>query len=262
MKKAISLFLAVSVLCFATSALAIGTSNLTGYKNGVATLPTSSSNMPCFRNGDIISFTVTGVTQGRELALISYKDNDTSAVQYINQYTLSAGSQAISYKIPDTAPTGTYVIKINDGETTAATFYYKVGNIKAELVTNRNASTNTGTIVTGQGDPYMIQLITEGEHSGTYSVAFLGKVTIADADGLTLSDLGATPGFTVENIDTGDSTTSKFGTGTNPSVAALQGVNRTKAEISGDCWFVYALTIYNIPSESAANDLRATATLD
>lgn len=262
MKKAISLFLAVSVLCFATSAMAISTNTLTGKKSGADEMPTTSGgSMPYFRNGDTISFNVSDVSSGKELTLISYKDDDTSAVQYINQYTLSSLSEPISYTIPDTAATGTYVIKINDEENTAAEFYYKVGNIKAELITNRNASTNTGTIVTGQGDPYMIQLITEGEYNGKYSVAFLGKVTIADANGLTLSDLDATPGFEVENISTNRKTTSKFGIGENPSVSALQGTMRN-AEVGGDCWFVYALTIYSVPSVEDANNLRATATLD
>lgn len=263
MKKAISLFLAVSALCFATSAMAVPTTNNLGgnVRNGVATLPTSNSNMPCFRNGDTISFTVGSVTSGKELTLISYKDGDASAVQYINQYTLSSASQAVSYTIPDTATTGTYVIKINDEGGTAATFYYKVGNIKVELIQEDYSV----VVDPNYGDPYKIVKITSGSHSGTYSVAFIGKVTVTGG-GIGLTELGATPGFDIKDTSTNKHSTSRFGTSGNPTVAAFEaGVSDStrsgKREIGGNWSFVYGLTIYNVTDGSQGN-VKAKAVLD
>ena len=267
MKKAISLFLAVSVLCIATSAMAAPTTNSLGgnVRNGASSLPTAPSNMPCFRNGDTISFTVSAVTSGKELTLISYKNGTTpssSTVNYINQYTLATTSQDISYTIPSTAESGTYIIKINDEEGTAATFYYKVGNIEVGLIHSRNESTNNGTYTTGQGSPYMIKYIESSKngHAGTWSVAFLGKVTV-QGTATTLSELGAVPGFTVKkNSSASTYKTSKFdGTNGNPTVSELYD---TKKQVNGNWSFVYALTIYNISSESNANAMVATATLD
>ena len=115
MKKAISLFLVLSVLCFATSAMAaIGNSGVTGSRNSVTTMPSdNSASMPGFRPGDTISFNVTGLTADNELTLISYKmgsesNCSDSTVQYINQYTLTGTTQSVSYTIRNQA-SGIYV---------------------------------------------------------------------------------------------------------------------------------------------------------
>jgi hypothetical protein len=268
MKKAISLFLAVSALCFATSAMALPTTDdLDGdVRNGVDALPTSNSNMPCFRNGDTISFNVESVTADTQLTLISYKSGETpgsSNVVYINQYDLEDTSQAVSYTIPDTTTTGTYVIKINDEGGTAATFYYKVGNIKVELI----QADYSVVVDPNYGDPYKMVKITSGKHSGTYSVAFIGKVTVTGG-GIGLTELGATPGFDIKDTSTNPNkhSTSRFGTSGNPTVAAFEaGVSDStrsgRREIGGDWSFVYGLTIYNVTDGSQGN-VKAKAVLD
>ncbi|MBR4723328.1 MAG: hypothetical protein IK072_01160, partial [Clostridia bacterium] len=248
MKKAISLFLAASVLCLTTSALAdieTGTVTRTGgaIYNGKTTLQSdynNKSNMPAFRPGDTINFDVTGVTSGKELTVISYKYGAESdglvdgEVQYINQYTLASASQPISYKIREQA-SGVYKIVFNDTVNTVATFYYKVGNATAVML-NKGGQT--------AGTPYLSLQADDG----TWSIGFLGKVTIDSAD-ISLTDIGAHPGFTVTESG-GQTKTYAFGHGVNSSktVAGLQNTTQI-AEVSGSYSFIYGLTIYNVTAD-------------
>lgn len=255
MKKAISLFLAASVLCLTTSALAdIGTGTVTrtggDIYNGKTALQSDYNNkseMPAFRPGDTINFDVTGVTSGKELTVISYKYGAESdglvdgEVQYINQYTLASASQPISYKIREQA-SGVYKIVFNDTVNTVATFYYKVGNATARML-NKGGQT--------AGTPYL----SLQDDNNTWSIGFLAKVNIDSAD-ISLADIGAHPGFTVTETG-GQTKTYAFGLGTNQTsktVAGLQdtGFNET-AEVSGGYSFIYGLTIYHVTATDEAD---------
>nr|MCR4693279.1 hypothetical protein [Bacillota bacterium] len=89
MKKAISLFLALSVLCFATSAMAkptvddnsiVGdnrTATQTFYTGDISGAGRTTP-MPGFRPGDTISFTAKNLTVDSQLTVISYKCNDAN----------------------------------------------------------------------------------------------------------------------------------------------------------------------------------------
>lgn len=257
MKRAISLFLALSMLCFATSAMAdVTNSGVTGSRNNLSTMPTAanSNSMPCFRPGDTISFNVSGVTKDEELTVISYitgsaSNLSDSTVQYINQYTLTGTTQAISYTIRDEA-SGIYAIKINDSVgSTVATFYYKVGRATAVLVQGQSSTVSAGTF----GTPYrMVQM-----PDGTWSIGFIGKVTL-DSTVVNLMEMGATPGFTVKNTSNSKTTKSYFGQTGNKAVIDLHG---TKYEINGSRSFIYGLTVYNVPNGNQDN-IQASVSLD
>lgn len=274
MRKAISLFLAAAVLCLSTSALAaVGTENVDGMRNSEDTLYSGYSggsarslNMPGFRPGDTISFDVTGVTNGNEMTLICYKYGaesdglDNSEVIYINQYTLTASSlEDIRYKIPASAASGIYKVVINDSSNPVANFYFKVGTATVGVL-NGDGSGNTSTnrsadFIAGSGSPYIIKKIGD-----TYSVGFVGKVTIESGD-IRLQDIGANPGFAI----TQGSTTKKYGFGTN-----INGVNNTGKtvagldnliEVGGSYSVIYGVTMYNVP-DGSQNSITAQAVLD
>ena len=257
MKKAISLFLAVSVLCFATSALAaIGTGTVTGdVRNGQTTMPQSYTlaSMPCFRTGDTITFTVSGVTSGRELTLISYKYNASltnATVQYINQYTVS-DDVPISYTVREQA-SGVYVVQINDESGTVATFYYKVGNVSVSTVTQSGEVTYPT-----YGTPYL----THQYSADKWSIAFIGKATI-DGSLIKFGDVNATFGFEFSDTSTGTNIHGKSsgqatGTGHTVTGAALDSFfadlltdNGVSVEINGSYSVLYGLTLYNVPNSS------------
>lgn len=258
MRKAISLFLAASVLCLSTSAMAApGTSAVTGSRNSTTTMPTSTgSSMPCFKPGTTITFNVTNLTIGDEVTLITYKNGDTpsnSTVQYINQYTAEATTQGISYTIRSGLPQGIYELEINGGGTVSK-FYYKVGDATVVALhnSNRDGRTSGGTFNTGYGNPYIIKQA----ENGTWSVGFVGKVTVGSGE-ITLSDLGANPGFAIKE----GANTKKYGYGVggNKAVSALEGT--TKYEVNGSYSFIYGLTMYNVEN-GHQNSITAEAVLD
>lgn len=244
MKKVISLFLAVSVLCFATSALAAPAMGSAGgdLRNNVTAFPGDSSlGMPFYKQGDTISFNVSGVTSGNRLTVISYKLGGEaeglvdSEVQYIEQVILGANNHNIEYVVRN-QDSGIYAVRINDEEATAAVFYYAVGDVTATML-KRETSDVLGT-------PYLkLQ-----DDNGTWSIGFLGKVTIDSAD-ITLANIGATPGFTVTESG-GETKSYAFGAGVNETagktVAGLEATRFADAEVSGSYSFIYGLTIYHV----------------
>lgn len=271
MRKAISLFLAASVLCLATSAMAVpsqsgdvsGTLNLsngstsTGTRNGVTGFGNAenAASMPCFRPGDVIIFTIGNLTAGEELTLITYKNGETpsdSTVQYINQYTVSGTTQAVNYTIRDLT-SGIYMLELNGGTSGKKTFYYKVGDASVQVLDNDAMDgRNHGTFKSGEGDPYIIKQAGNGK----WSVGFIGKVIVESGD-ITLGDIGANPGFSITN----GSKTKKYGYGFNgqKAVSALDAT--TKYEISGSYSLIYGLTMYNV-TDGSQSSIKATAVLD
>lgn len=254
MKKAISLFLALSVLCFATSAMA-ATNRINTVGNAPRNSVTefgseyNSASMPGFRPGDTLSFNLNALTVSNELTVISYKYNETlsdSTVQYINQYTVDSASKIIPYTIRD-LDSGVYVLKFNDDAEEVATFYYKVGTATVELVQSQNSTVSAGTL----GTAYRKQKI-----GNTWSIGFIGKVTI-DSNKVNLADIGATPGFTVD-MGNGKSTKSYFGQSGNKTVADL---DRTALEISGSYSFIYGVTVYNV-TDGQQDNIKASVSLD
>ena len=245
MKKVISLFLAATVLCLTTSAMANPStgSTVTGERNGVNTMPTSTSTaMPCFRPGDTINFTVSGLTSGEELTIISYKNGATPAdanVQYINQYTVS-GNQAVSYTIRNQV-SGIYKLVLTGTQNNSSTFYYKVGREPSLQAMTGNGE-NSGTFTGNSGTPYVLHY---DAPSNTYSIGFIGKITFEN-DSVNFSDIGAHPGFSI----THGGTTKEYGFGldingvdnTDKTVANLDGL-----EIAGSYSFIYGVTVKGIP---------------
>lgn len=134
MKKLISVLLAVSALALSTSAFAApAVSN----RNPAATTlaDESTGTLPCFRNGDAVTFNLTGLT-GSQLTLISSKvgataGNDT--IQYINQYPVSGGAQSVTYKVRELT-NGTYNILIKDGNAPVVDYFYTVANPSVTLL--------------------------------------------------------------------------------------------------------------------------------
>lgn len=134
MKKLISVLLAVSTLALSTSAFA---APAVSDRNPAATTlaDNSTDTLPCFRNGDTVTFNLTGLT-GPQLTLISSKvgataGNDT--IQYINQYTVSGGAQSVTYKVRELTD-GTYNILIKDGDAAVVDYFYTVANPSVALL--------------------------------------------------------------------------------------------------------------------------------
>ena len=262
MRKAISLFLAASVLCLATSALATPTTGtVTGKRNSTSSMPTDAgSAMPCFRPGDTIGFTISNLTNGEELTLITYKNGATpsdSNVQYINQYTVS-GNQPVSYTIRN-QDSGIYKVVINGSTSRTQTFYYKVGSADVYMLSG-DGDGRLGTssfVLDGPGTPYIIKQASDGK----WSVGFIGKVTIDSGD-ISLSDIGAKPGFSISH----GGTTKNYGfesgtTNSGKTVANLDLKKMSDMEISGSYSFLYGMTIYNITNGSETG-WTANAVLD
>ena len=181
MKKAISILVAAAALAFATSAMAAVGGTTTTSRNSNSTFPTSAASMPSFRVGDTLTIEATDLASGNELTVISYKDGaaekNDSTVQYINQYTLSDTSKSFDFVIRDEA-TGVYHLQLNDNAN-PVDFYYTIGKVTAELVTQANDASNS--------DAYYAK-----EYDGTWSVGFVGKITV---DGGVPSDFAVNPGF-------------------------------------------------------------------
>lgn len=268
MRKAISLFLAASVLCLSTSAMAAAptisgnvggslTNGDSGTRNNVVAFGNAedAANMPGFRPGDTIIFTVGSLTVGDEVTLITYKNGDTpsnSTVQYINQYTAEAATQAIRYTIRSGLTQGIYKLEINGGGT-VSNFYYKVGDATVLALHNADRDGNShGTFSSGYGNPYIIKQA----ENGTWSVGFVGKVTVGSGE-ITLGDIGANPGFAIKEGET----IKKYGYGVdgNKAVSTLQ--ETTQYEVSGSYSFIYGLTMYNV-TDGHETSITAEAVLD
>ena len=267
MKKAISILLAVATMAFATSAMAAtGTEDLDGNRNESVTTfvanPASVSSMPCFRPGDTVEFTINGISSGAEVTLVTYKYNQdlsNSTVQYINQYTATSSTQAVSYTVRDlgAGSSGVYQVDIKAGSNALVSFYYKIGKVTASMVTGPSSVTSRNAYAYAIQENYV--------PGGTYrqhrdwSVAFVGKVTIDSAD-ITLADIGATPGFTIRNAS-GVDKTYRFGEGVNSSVTTIGTYLPADSEISGSYSFVYGMTIYGVSTGNLGTFVQATTAL-
>lgn len=143
MKKLISVLLAVSALALSTSAFAAAPTVSSRNEKATAFAEATAGTLPCFRNGDTVTFTLSGVTG--TVTLLSSKADATSvdnnSIQYINQYTKDSDNNvSVTYKIRELT-NGTYKLLIKDGEATVAEYYYNVANPTANVLTTANGST-------------------------------------------------------------------------------------------------------------------------
>ncbi len=247
MKKLVSIALASVIMAFSASAFADANTSVSvaGAANNVTSFATTlnDTQFPGFKPGDTLNFTLTGLTAGKQLTLISYKVNNegttadlsNTTIQYINQYTATQDEsqqettvgavQQIAYTIRDIEE-GIYKIAINDGtDSENLTFFYKVGNPKVELVKGTEDGTTTDYILKQTSDD-------------TYSVAFVAKATLG-AD-VAFSDVGVKSlGFKFEKVE-GESAKSE--------VKQLTSDQFTSIETNGSLSVYYGVTIYNIPN--------------
>ncbi len=209
------------------------------------------SSLPTFRVNDIIKFDVSGLQAGNQFTLISYKVNEEdltdSSVQYINQYTLESATQPIEYKVRDISD-GIYQITLNanNGEDDdIATFYYKVGTPKVDLICTDAANGKYYTKIQKNSD-------------NTYSVAFVAKATIGTAD-VTFSEAGVDSlGLEVKLSENAEPIVQKFDDGKiDEIVKSFLETNKDNVEIAGSYTIYYGLTVYNIPSQDAAEAIIA-----
>jgi hypothetical protein len=255
MRKIISAFLAIGMITLAASAAsAASVESVTGGRSsntGVIASPSTTSTMPCFRPGDTINFTVSSVTSGNELTVISAKYNETlsdSTVQYINQYTLSSSSQPVTYTIRDQAD-GVYEVKINDSVNTVATFYYKIGK---PVVTIEDANDLDSEAIVS-GTPYIIR-----QFGSTYSIGFVGRITLSGSVN-NFQDVDAQPGFTVT-----DGSHTKTYLLDSDKVDDLDAYLTSKAsglELGGNWSIIYGMTMYDIPAANVG-DITASAAIN
>lgn len=246
MKKLAILALALSSFIFSASAFAATSDGaLTGDNKSrndktvftTANTADAKSNMPCFRAGDKIQFNVTGLTENKQLTLISYKvkdenNLDDTSIQYINQYTVGSNEteKAISYAVRD-IDDGIYKIAVNGNDgTSLIEMYYKVGTPKFEMVKGKTEGVETAYIQSEQGT------------DDSYALGYVGKATLTDSD-VSLSDTGVkSVGFEFSKQD-GEKTLkgSKY--------ENLSGIDSEKdLESNGSITFVYGVTLYNVPA--------------
>lgn len=242
MKKAISILLAVATLAFSTSALADkgATVNTSRNKSANAALPIEPSSMPCFRVGDTITITATGLADVDDLTVISYKDAvsptlSDSTIQYINQYNLDATTKLIRYKIRN-IETGIYHLDIID-DAGKVSFYYTIGKVDADILPNpsRNPGDNVQAYEAYQPD------------GDKWSVGFVAKISIDYYDGGNISDLAILPGIRLS--DTTDSKLSQMAAAITSSDAY---------EVGGEATYLYGVTVYNV-TNGAQDDITAEA---
>lgn len=199
--------------------------------------------LPAFRAGDVLQFDISELTASKELILISHKYNadlSDSTVQYLNQYTIDAASMTINYKIRDIED-GIYKIVLNGNDgLNIANFYYKVGNPTISIVKGNDDTT----------DYYLSK-----EYDGTYSVAFVAKVTMDTAD-VTLQDTG------IETVGLEFNLKDASGKKVYKDLSSTQISNLLYGdEIGGTVSFYYGLTMYKIPAEDL-DKIIATPRLD
>lgn len=191
MKKLISVLLAVSALALSTSAFAAAPAVSDRNPNATTLAEESTGTLPCFRNGDTVTFQLTGLT-GQQLTLISSKvgaaaSNET--IQYINQYPVVEGATTVTYKIR-ALTNGTYNILIKDGDADVVDYFYTVANPSVAILT---ASANTEDYVVaknGNDQSYAAIASVEGANftaSGVASVGFTFTDGKKNATSTTLS---------------------------------------------------------------------------
>lgn len=251
MKKAISILLAVTAFAFASSAMAASVGDISNRKGTTAFVTDSSSisAMPCFKNGDTVTFDVSELLSGTQLTVISYKvgeDGDADYIQYINEYDLSSTSKTITYTVRDIEP-GMYVLQLNGNGFEIGKFYYTV-DIGAVLLTAEDAgrsaeSNSTAYVMQDKGD-------------GTWWIGFVGKVTIYDTTQY-VSDMAPNVGFVI----TKDGASKKYGFGVGDNALLTPPDMDNLVEVAGSYSFVYGVTMYNVP-DGEEDTILAEVTLD
>ncbi len=256
MKKITALMLMISsLLLHSVSYAADSTGTLIGEsknKNGLQQLQSADTlkdKMPCFGLNDILEFDVSDLTTEKQLTLISYKVDDETLgnenIQYINQHTLDAGTFKVKYTIRETTD-GIYRILVNGGDgKKLVDFYYKVG-IPTYGIEKAADAPDNGT------NYYRIIKDTENK---TYSVGFLGKITMDGAD-VSFADVGIKDvGFALSE---GDSVPKNYF-----NKEPLTGLHATfenlGIDIQGAVTFIYGMEVHNIPEGTV---LKADAIVD
>lgn len=222
MKKLISVLLAVSALALSTSAFAAPAVSDRN-PNATTLAEAATGTLPCFRNGDTVTFALSGLA-GDQLTLISSKVGataDNSTIQYINQYTISEddnGNKSISYTVRELT-NGTYNILVKDGDAAVVSYYYNVAN--PEVALGKLTADSTDYIVAKSAD-------------GTE----VSYAAVASVEGASFTESGVTSvGFTFED---GDGKTA-----TSDTLTAAQ-LDSMKEEVSGRLNVVYGITITGV----------------
>ena len=217
MKKLISVLLAVSALALSTSAFA---APAVSDRNPAATTlaDAATDTLPCFRNGDTVTFQLTDLT-GAQLTLISSKVGataDNSTIQYINQYTVSEGAATVTYKIRALTD-GTYNILIKDGDAAVVDYFYTVANPTVALLKDSAEATD-----------YVVAKNANGDQS---------YAAVASVDGANFTESGvASVGFTF---------TDGAKSATSATLSAAQ-LDTIAGEVSGKINVVYGITIKGV----------------
>lgn len=222
MKKLISVLLAVSALALSTSAFAASVDNVLDRTKGAKSFSTTEAgSMPCFRNGDTVSFNLTGVT-GSTVTLLSSKVNassvDNSSIQYINQYEKGSGDTVlVTYKVRELT-NGTYKLLIKDGDADVATYYYKVANPVANMAKLTESAA--------------VDYVAKNEDDYTY-------MAVASVEGATFTESG------VSNVGFKFTTTGGM-SAESKTLSATDLDAATGAEVNGSKRVVYAVTVKNV----------------
>lgn len=258
MRKLVSTLIAVCAVAVNVNTFAAPTPGdlVNSSRNGKTELVNTTlalADLPTFRANDIIKFDVSGLRSGKHFTLISYKvdekDLTNNSVQYINQYTLTGDSHTIEYRVRDISE-GIYQITLNansDEPDDVATFYYKVGTPKVELIPAEEGK-------------YYIRF--QDNKNGTFSVAFVAKATIGTAD-VSFSEAGVASFGLDVNLGKDSSgndviRTEKFEGSIDEIVTKFLETNKDNIEINGSYTIYYGLTVYNIPNEETAASIKAT----
>lgn len=251
MKKLVLVLCTVMAICCAGSAFA-ATSDGTlqegsTSRNNNTILQGSVENkaaMPCFRAGDTLNFSVSGLS-GSQLTIISYKvDKDIAneTVQYIDQRTISGDdTDTIKYVIRD-IDQGIYRVAVKDSNSSVYNLYYKVGTPKVETVKKGN----------------MNYFIKQTNSDGTYSIGYVGKANMGSKD-VSFADAGVKSfGFNYGGYGThylNDSQMAEIYDELDKKI--------TQNEINGEYSVYFVQTIYSIPESdlSTAESINAEAVM-
>lgn len=211
----------------------------------------STDSMPSFRAGDTLSFNVSGLAEGTQLTIISYKVNGgeigNDTVQYIDQRTIKSDTDKVEYKIRDIND-GIYCVAVKDGNSSAYTLYYKVGTPKVEVIKGA-----------GNTDYYVTEENKDANGNTVYSVGYLAAASFK-TDELSLEDYGISGfGFrySLEGYEDADVA---------PTEAQVNELKKqidewiNGNEVQGEFSFYYINTIKNVPAGDEGN-ITAKATM-
>lgn len=240
MKKFAAVLCAVMSLCCAGNAFAAieGNALTDGSRNNVGTLSDkidNTTNLPCFRPGDTLSFNISGLKENEQLTLISYKYDATSidneTIQYIDQKTVKSTTDTVKYKIRDVEQ-GIYSIKLKTDSESLYTLYYKVGKPEVKLVKGKD------------GNTWAVKIDAE---DNTSSLGYVGLITIGSQD-VSFADVGVTDvGFEFKaDRRSGES---KLVNDKDTTLDEILESTAEKTETSGTISFYFAQTLNNVPKD-------------